>query len=361
MKVLFTHPLTGNLKSLPILSWQFVIIQTSKSNKVVDPVLAFGRQSSVFFYQLSETFSRKINFIPLQRVELPFELLNFGWLNTRCMAFLDTTETFHLYDVRNQESLESIDISDVQLVYGSAFFKGLATGGNVSAAMTAAGEKATYESFMTFTNQVVLLGRNTFHVLMIRSWNERIDYLMKANNYLDCIALGMDFYNDQGKALVGLRGPKDKRKTVIAQKMLSVLLKYLDICMTKNFPQEGNMTVLKEYFASVVPPCVNMCITLKKKSVLFENVWNAFQVDPFAKATYLECLESYILSDQLRNLPPNISQEFVTHYEITERFMALEACVTHLNVTSLDIHQVRILNTLNAFLALFYSSINISF
>ena len=135
MKVLFTHPLTGGLKTLPILSWQFVIIQTSKANKVVDPVLAFGRQSTIYFYQLSETISRKINFIPLQRVDLPFELLNFGWLNSRCMAFMDTTESFHLYDVRNQENLESIDISDVQLVYGSAFFKGLATGGNVSAGL----------------------------------------------------------------------------------------------------------------------------------------------------------------------------------------------------------------------------------
>ena len=69
-------------------------------------------------------------------------------------------------------------------------FSGLATGGNVSAAMAIAGEKATYETFLTFTNQLVLLGRNTFHVLMIRTWSERIEYLVKANNYLDCITLG---------------------------------------------------------------------------------------------------------------------------------------------------------------------------
>ena len=156
--------------------------------------------------------------------------------------------------------------------------------------MASAGEKATYETFLSFTNQLVLLGRTTFHVLMIRSWNERIDYLVKANNYLDCISLGVDFYNDQGKALVGLKGSKEKKKTVISNKMLSVLLKYLDICMTKNFPAEGNMSVLKDYFATIVPPCVSLCIVLKKKQVLFDNVWAAFQVDPFAKATFLECL-----------------------------------------------------------------------
>ncbi len=175
---------------------------------------------------------------------------------------------------------------------------------------------------------------------MIRAWNERIEYLVKANNYLDCLALGTDFYNDQGKALVGLKGPREKKKAAIANKMLAVLLKYLDVAMTKNFPSEGNMTVLKEYFAEIVPPCVNVCMTFKRKDILFENVWNAFSLDPFAKATFLECLEAFILNDQFRNLPVNISQEFVTHYEITERFMALEACITHLNVTSLDIHQV---------------------
>jgi hypothetical protein len=44
------------------------------------------------------------------------------------------------------------------LCYGSSFFKGLATGGNVSAAMTAAAETAVYESFLTVANQLLLLG-----------------------------------------------------------------------------------------------------------------------------------------------------------------------------------------------------------
>lgn len=52
MKVLFTHSLTGTTDTLPILSWQFVIIQTTSSEKVVDPVIAFGRQSTLYFYQV---------------------------------------------------------------------------------------------------------------------------------------------------------------------------------------------------------------------------------------------------------------------------------------------------------------------
>ena len=364
MKVLFTHALQGRKDTLPLLAWQFVIIQVSKHNKVVDPVLAFGRGSTLHFYQVTVAFSRKkksilqiktfsftqlsenlngkIVFIPLQTIQLPYTLLNFGWLNTRCLGILDSSETFHLYDVRNQETLETVDLSsDVQLCYGSSFFKGLATGGNVSAAMSAMGERATYGSVLAFTNQLLLLGRQTFHVLVIRSWSERLDYLVKSDRHIEALNLGSDFYLDQTKALVGLKGPRESRKRTVSKKMMNVLGDYLKVCMTRHFPQEGNSTVLREYFEKVVPPCVNLCMVMKKKDALFDQVWEALSSDPFAKAKLIECLESYILSDQLRHLPVPICQELVNLYEQNpDRHVALEACITHLHVTSLDIHQV---------------------
>ena len=61
-------------------------------------------------------------------------------------------------DVKNQEELETLDLAGVKLVYGSSVFKGLATGGNVSKAMERAGEKATYGSISSYTNQMLLLG-----------------------------------------------------------------------------------------------------------------------------------------------------------------------------------------------------------
>ena len=183
-------------------------------------------------------------------------------------------------------------------------------------------------------------GRKSFHVLVIRTWNERLDHLTKENRNLDALALGCEFFRDQGKTLVGLKGPKEKRKTVIAQKLISILLKFLDVAMTSNFPLEGNMAVLSNYFEEIVPPCVNACMTARRRDLLFENVWQTFALDPFAKAAFLESLEAFILSDQLRNMPVSITQEFVNHYETVSRLEALEACLTHINVASLDIHQV---------------------
>ena len=88
--------------------------------------------------------SDRIVFIPLQSITLDFPLLSLQWLNTRCstgivstiltiftircLGVVDTSEHFHLLDVRTKERLETLDLTGVQIVYQTQFFKGAATG-----------------------------------------------------------------------------------------------------------------------------------------------------------------------------------------------------------------------------------------
>lgn len=51
------------------------------------------------------------------------------------MVLLDSVEKLHVIDRQTQEELETVEISEVQLVYNSSHFKSLATGGNVSQAL----------------------------------------------------------------------------------------------------------------------------------------------------------------------------------------------------------------------------------
>ena len=101
---------------------------------------------------------------------------------------------------------------------------------------------------------------------------------------------------------------------------------------------------------------MNLCMVLRRwakrrhqqpgdeEGILFGLAWDTFSADPFGKAKFLECLESFVLSDQLRDMPVPVCQELVTLYQQSpDRHQALEACLTHLNVTSMDIHQVRLL------------------
>ena len=43
---------------------------------------------------------------------------------------------------------------------------------------------AVYGSNTSFTNQLLLLGNRTYHVLMIRTWSERLDHLLKNNSWV---------------------------------------------------------------------------------------------------------------------------------------------------------------------------------
>jgi tRNA isopentenyl-2-thiomethyl-A-37 hydroxylase MiaE len=60
LKVLFTHPLTCDPTTLPLVCWQMVIIQTPHNDKIVDPVLTFARDNTVHFYQVLKCIIEEI-------------------------------------------------------------------------------------------------------------------------------------------------------------------------------------------------------------------------------------------------------------------------------------------------------------
>ena len=45
---------------------------------------------------------------------------------------------------------------------------------------------------------------------------------------------------------------------------MGILKKFLDVSMTKNFPEEGGMATLTKYFNEIVPPSIDVCVRLGK-------------------------------------------------------------------------------------------------
>lgn len=76
------------------------------------------------------------------------------------------------------------------------------------------------------------------------------------------------------------------------------------------------------------------------RDLLFDTVYEKACVNPVSRYVFLECLEPFILNDRLRSISPMIVQQFVEHYQNRRLFLPLEACIIHLDITSLDIHQV---------------------
>lgn len=80
-------------------------------------------------------------------------------------------------------------------------------------------------------------------------------------------------FEDPGKSLVGLRGSTDRKRAHITLRLMGILKKFLDLSLTKNFPEEGGMATLTKYFNDIVPPCISICIKLNKEGTHNVRYW----------------------------------------------------------------------------------------
>lgn len=327
-RVLFTQKLRSLPMTLPLLSWQFVVIQIPVSHSLcMDPVLAVARHDSILFYQVS--FERgRTTCHSLQGLSTNYSIIAAHWLSPRTMAILDDDLVLHLVDIRSRAELEAQDLSHINLVYNKPAFEGVYTGGNVSKAMALAGRKACYNSVLSFGNQLLVLGSKSVFVISIRFWSERIDNFIKANRFEEALKLGMDFYEERGKAVLGLRGTRQVRQQLVKEKVIDTLMKFIDLIVAED--PEIN-------FTEAIPLVIEYCLDLDQRDLLFDKLWNGLND---GRKLFLDSMESAILEGKITNLPPEIMQRLVAFQQSTNSWSALEECIQRVDVLCLDIEQV---------------------
>uniref|UniRef100_A0A672UKD9 Vacuolar protein sorting-associated protein 8 homolog n=1 Tax=Strigops habroptila TaxID=2489341 RepID=A0A672UKD9_STRHB len=327
LKVWMTFPY-GRMdpSSVPLLAWHFVAVQNS-----VNPMLAFCRGDVVHFLLVKRDDTGAIHVTKQRQLHLHYDLINFTWINSRTAVLLDSVEKLHVIDRQTQEELETIEISEVQLVYNSSHFKSLATGGNVSEALVGTNS-------WSFGKSLFGTSQKSYMVLM---WS-RVDHLLKQERLTDALALAWSFYEGKAKAVVGLSGDTSKRKAIIADRMVEILLHYADRTL-KKCPDQGKIQVMEQHFQDVVPVIVDYCLLLQRTDLLFNQIYDKMSENSVAKGIFLECLEPYILSDKLMGITPQVMKDLLLHFQDKNRLENLEACIVHMDITSLDIQQVVLL------------------
>uniref|UniRef100_A0A8C3CXI6 VPS8 subunit of CORVET complex n=1 Tax=Cairina moschata TaxID=8855 RepID=A0A8C3CXI6_CAIMO len=316
--------------NVPLLAWHFVAVQNS-----VNPMLAFCRGDVVHFLLVKRDDTGAIHVTKQKQLHLHYDLINFTWINSRTAVLLDSVEKLHVIDRQTQEELETIEIPEVQLVYNSSHFKSLATGGNVSEALV--GANGACGSSLRYA-----LGGGSVHVMTLRNWRERVDNLLKQERLTDALALAWSFYEGKAKAVVGLSGDTSKRKAVIADRMVEILLHYADRTL-KKCPDQGKIQVMEQHFQDVVPVIVDYCLLLQRTDLLFNQIYDKMSENSVAKGIFLECLEPYILSDKLMGITAQVMKDLLLHFQDKNRLENMEACIVHMDITSLDIQQVVLL------------------
>uniref|UniRef100_T1GCW8 Vacuolar protein sorting-associated protein 8 central domain-containing protein n=1 Tax=Megaselia scalaris TaxID=36166 RepID=T1GCW8_MEGSC len=224
LKVIKFHMLNGPPDSLPLLSWQMVLIQSMDSHKSVYPVLAVARGNHLCFHQIFVSQGR-INLLFLRHINLNYDLLALHWLGPRVIGCVDKSEVLHLITVSSSKEEELLDLGSTGLVYGSSQFKGLATGGNVSPALSLAGNFACYNSIISSRFQhIYVLGARSVQMITIRNWNERISFLMKNKRWTEAFVLALEEFKIARK-----RENQRKESKEILQIVIKCLIEVNDL------------------------------------------------------------------------------------------------------------------------------------
>ena len=336
----FTQKLSGPPICLPILSWYFSLVE-AEQEKVIVPVLAFGRNQTILFYKVwknDDIFS----FTVYQTMKVQYILISLHWINSQLVITLDTYERIRIIDVTSKEELECLDLGSVQLVYGSSYFKSLSTGGNVSPALKAASDYVCYQAVHVCNGQLILLGTKSIHCLNVRHWKDRLDFFVRRNEFIEALDLAKLFFEGKGKAVIGLTGTKKIRKSLVGDEIVNILLSYLDVALTVNCPKTNDESILVPYFRSLVPTSIDYCLLINDTELLFNDVYERFSDDHFAKQEFLQGLESYILDGKLTSLTPIVMQDFIENYESNMKLKKLEDCLVRLDLKTVDLdHMVK--------------------
>lgn len=316
LKVIKYHMLYGANDCLPLLSWQMVLIQSADSSRTVDPVLASGRGSNVYFHQLTYINGRIVTLF-LRHVTLSYNALALHWLGPKTIACIDTTENLHLLDVRTNQELENIDISRFGIVYSSSLFKGLATGSNVSQALAMAGTYACYSTIISIDSQLYILGKRSLFGINARSFSDRLGYLTAKQNWVEAFQLSINSYN------ISLDRPK--RKELVRERVLQLFQDYLQA--TTRTPELHLNSVIK---------CL---IEIKETDLLWGELWERLN----SQDLYLNLITQYIESDALKFISPIISQALIEYWSkissLENRLDRLETIILKLDWRCLDLHQ----------------------
>uniref|UniRef100_A0A8C6KZS4 VPS8 subunit of CORVET complex n=1 Tax=Nothobranchius furzeri TaxID=105023 RepID=A0A8C6KZS4_NOTFU len=322
LNVWMTFPYTKtDPSSVPHLAWQFVPVQ-----KMVNPILAFCKGDSIHFLLVSA----QLNVQPTQHL---FFAYCKTWINSCTLVLVDSHEKLHVVDRPSHEVLETQDLEQVQLVYNSQHFKSLATGGNVSQALALVGEKACYQSVSTHAGQIICLGTKVFFCL------QRLDCLLKQEDFVEALTLAWSFHEGTAKAVVGLPGDPKKRKEAVSDKMAEILLQFAEYAL-KKCPEQGKIQVMGQHFQDVIPVLVEYCLLLQKVDLLFNQLYPRLLENMAAKGIFLESLETHIVANRLGHLSTAILRDLLAHYHDSGMMDSLERCIVHLDVTNLDIQQV---------------------
>ncbi|KAF8893789.1 Golgi CORVET complex core vacuolar protein 8-domain-containing protein [Infundibulicybe gibba] len=261
------------------------------------------------------------------------------WLNVNQVVVL-LPSTLAVYDIRSSSLVEHVQFDSTSLMSPSL-------GATVNGAIPYA-EAVTEvaHSLRIYKGKIFLLGRDNIRVGTLLTWADRILSLVEAGDFLSAIELTRLYYlNEAPGNQNGLPDDSISRQLVIGEKMRDLMIAsasyaFSDDRMTDgtHFTPDGRGVDRTSLFQGLVKISCLACMALEDFEFLFEDLYQRFEEAGISRI-YTSQLEPFILTGQIRLIPPRITQRLVALHDEDGAPQYVERLIWHIDPACLDINQ----------------------
>ncbi|KAF9529342.1 Golgi CORVET complex core vacuolar protein 8-domain-containing protein [Crepidotus variabilis] len=261
------------------------------------------------------------------------DILALQWLNSNQIVLVTRGE-LGVYDLRLDRLVEQVRFDGLSLNVPGA--NGVVDPENDLVA----------HSLRVYKGKLFLLKRDKMVVGTLLTWADRILSLVEEGDFLKAIELTRLYYTEEAP---GNRNnlPLDptQRKQIIGERMYGLMeasaqYAFSDERMTDETHRtpDGRGVDRTSLFEGIVATCCRASIALNNFDFLFEDLFQKYD-DCGISSIYLSQLEPFVLDNQIRYVPPRITQRLVALHEQEQRPDLVERIIWHMDPSCLDINQ----------------------
>lgn len=267
------------------------------------------------------------------------EILGLQWLNPQQLVIF-TANQMGVYDLKASKMIERVHFDASSLMSPTI---GHTVNGQVNYQDSV---KEVAHSMRIYKGKIFLLGRNDIRVGTLLTWADRILSLVEDGDFLSAIELARSYYLDEAPGnRNGLPTDPDLRKQIIGDKLQDLMVASARYAFSEDrmtdsthVTPDGRGVDRTALFESLVTTCCHACISLDDTEFLFEELFQKYD-DCGISAIYLRHLEPFMLDNQIRYVPPRITQRLISLHEEDGRPDLVERVIWHIDPECLDINQ----------------------
>ncbi|KAI0633251.1 Golgi CORVET complex core vacuolar protein 8-domain-containing protein [Trametes polyzona] len=330
--------------------------QLNGTHPTSTPTLAYSWGESLHLLRVSEDKvtqavkdpkSGKVNKVEVGRIVFEEmgswtasdDILALQWLNVNQIIVLTPT-AFEIYDIRTFKLVEREHFDAWTLVSPVLSHT---TNGSLTYS-DAVSEVA--HSVRVYKGKIFLLGQHGVQVGTLLTWADRILSFVSNGDFLSAIDLTRSYYVGEAPGnRNGLPDDPEKLKAVVGQKMRELMVASAQYAFSEERMMDGTHVTpdgrgvdRTELFEGLVTTCARACMALDDFDFFFEELFGYYDNNGIS-AIFLRQLEPFMLSGEIRHVPPRITQRLVALHDQDGRPDLMERLIWHIDPDCLDINQ----------------------